>query len=53
MAQWINFLWSSSFVNPTRLPLSCEKSGAQTIVERGFTSGRHGGRQTDRQMKLL
>ena len=28
MVQWINFDQSNSFINRTRLPLLCEKSGA-------------------------
>ena len=39
MAQWINVLWNSSFVNPTQLPLLCEKTGALAIVELGLTAG--------------
>ena len=45
MAQWINFLWNSSFVNATRLPLLCEKTGVLAIVELGLTTGRPLGRQ--------
>ena len=33
MVQWINFLWSNNFINPTRLTLLCEKTGALAIVE--------------------
>ena len=40
MAQWINVLRNNSFVNPTRLPLLCEKTGALAIVEPGLTAGR-------------
>ena len=40
MAQWINVLRNNSFVNPTRLPLLCEKTGALAIVELGLTAGR-------------
>ena len=47
MVQWINSLRNNSFVNPTRLPLSCEKSGALAIVEPGLMAGRQAGRQTD------
>ena len=61
MAQWINVLWNNGFVNPMRLPLLCEKTGALAIVELGLTSGRQigqqfgrpGGRQTIRQTNLL
>ena len=38
MAQWINV------VNPMRLPLLCEKTGALAIVELGLTAGRPTGR---------
>ena len=40
MAQWINFLQINGFVNPTRLHLLCEKTGAIAIVELGLTAGR-------------
>ena len=40
MAQWINVLRNNSFVNPTRLLLLCEKTGALAIVEPGLTAGR-------------
>ena len=46
MAQWINFLWNSSFVNLTRLPLLCEKTAALAIVELGLMAGREAVRQT-------
>ena len=36
MAQWINVLRNNGFVNPTRLPLLCEKTGALAIVEPGL-----------------
>ena len=49
MAQWINVLWNNSFVNPTQLPLFCEKSGALAIVEPGLTAGR----EAIRQINLL
>ena len=44
MAQWINALRNYGFVNPTRLPLLCEKTGALAIVESGLTAGRQAGR---------
>ena len=48
MAQWINVLWNNGFVNPgmvnpTRLPLLCEKTGVLAIVEPGLTARRPGG----------
>ena len=39
MAQWINVLRNNGFVNPTRLLLLCEKTGALAIVEPGLTAG--------------
>ena len=39
MAQWINVFRNNGFVNPTRLPLLCEKTGALAIVEPGLTAG--------------
>ena len=40
MAQWINVLRNNGFLNPTRLPLLCEKTGALVIAEPGLTGGR-------------
>ena len=40
MAQWVNRLRNSIFVNPPPLPLSCEISGALHLVEPGLTAGR-------------
>ena len=40
MAQWINVLWNNGFVNPTRSPLLCEKTGALAIVKPGLMAGR-------------
>ena len=48
MAQWINVLRNNGFVNPTRLPLLCEKTGALAIVEPGLTAGRPAGWQARR-----
>ena len=57
MAQWINVLWNNGFVNPTRLPLLCEKTGPLAIVEPGLTAGRQAGslagRQAVRQTNLV
>ena len=57
MAQWINVLRNNSFVNPTRLPLLCEKTGALAIVEPGLTAvwqaGSLAGRQAVRQTNLV
>ena len=39
MAQWINLHWNNSFVNWTRLPLLCKKSGAILLVLVGPTAG--------------
>ena len=43
MAHWINVLRINGFVNPTRLPLLCEKTGALAIVEPGLTEARESG----------
>ena len=40
MAQWVNRLRNSIFVNPPPLPLSCEISGALHLAEPGLTAGR-------------
>ena len=45
MVQWINVLRNNGFVNPTQLPLFCEKTGALAIVEPGLTAGRPLGRR--------
>ena len=45
MAQWINVLRNSSFVNPTRLPLLCRNSRAVALAEPGLTAGWLAGRQ--------
>ena len=47
MAQWINVLRNNGFVNPTRLPLLCKKTGTLAIVEPGLTAGRQAVRQTN------
>ena len=43
MAQWVNRLRNSIFVNPPPLPLSCEISGALHLSEPGPTAGRQAG----------
>ena len=53
MAQWINVLPNNSFVNPTRLPLLCEKTGALAIVEPGLTAGGPLGRQNCCKVRKL
>ena len=37
MVQWINILQNNGFVNPTQLPLLCEKTGALALVEPSLT----------------
>ena len=49
MMQRINVLQNNGFINPTRLPLLCEKTGALAIVEQGLTAGRQAGRPLGRQ----
>ena len=46
MAQWTNLNQNNIFVNPTSLPLLCEKSGAIHLAELGLTAGWLAGRQT-------
>ena len=53
MVHWINVLRNNSFINPTRLPLLCEKTGAPAIVEPGLTAGRLAGWEAIRQMNVL
>ena len=51
MAQRINILRNNGFINPTQLPLLCEKTGDLAIVEPGLMAGRPGGHY--RQTNLL
>ena len=44
MVLWINFIWNNSFINPTQLPLLCEKTGTLAIMEPGLMAGRQAGR---------
>ena len=46
MAQWINILRNSSFVNPSRLPFLCEKTGAIALAQPGLAAGRLAVQQT-------
>ena len=46
MAQWVNHLRNSIFVNPPLLPLSCEISVALHLAEPGLTAGWQAGRLT-------
>ena len=50
MVQWINVFRDNSFVNPTRLPLLCEKTGSLAIVKPGLMAGRQAGSQASRQV---
>ena len=50
MAQWINVLRNNSFVNPMRLPLLFEKTGALAIVELGLMAGQQSGRLLGRRI---
>ena len=47
MAQWINFPQNNGFINPTQLPLLCEKTEALAIMEPGLTAGWQAIRQTN------
>jgi len=47
MAQWINLLKNSSFVNKMQLPFLCEKSGAIALMLPGPMAGRLAGRPAD------
>ena len=44
MAQWKIANRNGSFVNPPRLPFSCEISGALHLAEPGLTAGWQAGR---------
>ena len=39
MAQWTNLNRNNIFINPTRLPLLCEKPGAMRLAELGLMAG--------------
>ena len=43
MAQWVNRLRNSVFVNPPPLPLLCEISGALDLAQPDLTAGRQAG----------
>ena len=47
MVRWINVLRNNGLVNPTRLLLLCEKTGALAIVKPGLMAGRQAVRQTN------
>ena len=49
MAQWVNHLRNTVFVNPPPLPLSCEISGVLHLVQPGLTAGGLAGRQAGRR----
>ena len=51
MAQWIYLHRNNIFVNRTRLPLLCEKSGAILLVLASGLAGWLAGRQAGSQMK--
>ena len=46
IAQWINFHRNNIFVNQTRLPLLCEKSGAILLVLLGIMAAWQASSQT-------
>ena len=55
MAQWMNLHRNNSFVNWTRLPLLCEKSGVILLVLMGLTAGspgRQSGRQSEKYWQI-
>ena len=51
MAQWINLYRNNIFVNLTRLPLLCEKSGAILLLLVGLTAAWQSGRLAVRRNK--
>ena len=53
MAQWTNLNWNNSFINPRRLPLLCEISGAVYLVLVGLMAGWLAGRQNLGKFKLF
>jgi len=53
MAQWMNLLRNNRFINYTRLPFSCEKSGAIALAQPGLTAGWQAGRQNSVKFKIF
>ena len=53
VAQWINLHRNNIFINRTRLPLLCEKSGAILLVLVGLTAAWQAGRQSDEIREVL
>ena len=53
MAQWTNPNWNNSFINPQRLPLLCEISGAVYLVLVGLMAGWLAGRQNLGKFELF
>ena len=49
MAQWVNRLRNSIFVNPPPLHLLCEISGALHLAQPGLTAGWQAGWQAGRR----
>ena len=49
MAQWMNLLRNSRFVNPPPLPWLSEISGVVRLAEPGLTAGWPAGRQAGRR----
>ena len=47
IAQWMNLLRNSRFVNRTIIYGLCEKTGTLGLVLPGLTAGRQAGRQAD------
>ena len=48
MVQWINVLWNSRFINPTRLTLLCRNFRAVALAEPGLTYNRLAGWLADK-----
>ena len=51
MAHWTNVLWNNSFINATRLPLCCEKTGAVALAQPDVMAGRLAGSQNAAKLK--
>ena len=52
MAQWVNCLRNNIFVNTSPLPLLCEISGAQHLVQPNLTVGWRAGLADEIQMNF-
>ena len=53
MAQWTSLNQNNIFINPTLLPLLCEKSGVIHLAELGLTAGWLAGRRNTGKFEIF